>query len=402
MKNIIAFTVTAAFAASALAQDKPAAQPAPSWQQGKPAAQAESTLHPFAPHMTGRSAKDLPLDKLKVPAGFKVEVWAEGIPEARSLALGDKGTVFVSNRNAKNVYAVVTKDGKREVKTVLTGLDSPNGIVFSKGTLYVAERGRITRHDGIEGKLDSPGEGKVVVDNLDPNRQAGHFWKYLTMGPDGKLYFNVGAPGNIVLPTYKEASIMRVDPGKGILETVAVGVRNSVGMDFNPKTKDLWFTNHARDWLGDDSPNDTLHRVSTKGAVPNFGYPFCHQGEMADPEFGGSRSCKEFDKPFMKLGAHIAPLGMRFYTGKMFPEKYQNAIFLTRHGPWNRTEKFAADVVAIFIDAKGNAKMEPFLTGLVENNGYLGRPADVHVMKDGSLLVSDDHNGAIYRVTYGK
>src|SRR3954465_9278248 len=239
MTKTLTLAVAALFAGAALAQDKPAAAPAPSWQQGKPAALAESTLHPFAPHMTGRPSSELPLDKLKVPAGFKVEVWAEGIPEARSLALGDKGTVFVSNRNAKSVYAVLDKGGKREVKTLFTGLDAPNGIAFSKGTLYVAERGRITRHDGIESKLDSPGEGKVVVDNLDPNRAAGHFWKFLAMGPDGKLYFNIGAPGNIVMPSYMEASIMRVDPAKGVLETVALGVRNSVGMDFNPKTKEL-------------------------------------------------------------------------------------------------------------------------------------------------------------------
>src|SRR5260221_5015464 len=176
MKRTIPFAVAAAFAVSALAQDKPAAAPPPSWQQGKPPAMGESTLHPFAPHMTGRPAKDLPVSSLKVPKGFKVEVWADGIPEARSLALGDNGTLFVSNRNAKSVYAVVDSGGKREVKTILKGLDAPNGIVYNKGTLYVAERGRITRYDGIEGKLDNPGEGKVVIDNLDPDRQPGHFW----------------------------------------------------------------------------------------------------------------------------------------------------------------------------------------------------------------------------------
>src|SRR3954468_17694649 len=255
MKNVIAAFVAAAFAASAFAQDKPAAAPPPSWQQGKSAAQAESTLHPFAPHMTGRSAKDLPVNTLKVPAGFKVEVWADGIPEARSLALGDKGTVFVSNRNAKSVYAVTDKGGKREVKTIVKAQDSPHGVVVSMGALFVAERGKITRYDGIEGKVDIP-EGKTVVENLDPSRAAGHFWKYLAMGPDGKLYFNIGAPGNIVLPNYQQAAIMRVDPDKGILETVALGVRNSVGFDWHPKTKELWFTNHARDWLGDDSPHD--------------------------------------------------------------------------------------------------------------------------------------------------
>src|SRR5262245_38449890 len=208
-------------AATALAQqpaDKPAEKPAagptppPAWEQRRSAEQKKSPLHPFAPHLTGRQAAELPVNTLKVPPGFKVELWVDGVPEARSLALGDKGTVFVSNRNAKSVYAIVDRGGKREVKTLLSGLNAPNGITFSKGTLYVAERGRITRYDGIEGRLDSPGEGKVVIDNLDPTNQPGHFWKFLALGPDGKLYFNIGAPGNIVMPTYMQATIMRVDP----------------------------------------------------------------------------------------------------------------------------------------------------------------------------------------------
>src|SRR5258706_3054592 len=401
MRSTIAFAIAAAFAVPALAQQAPP----PSWQQGKPAALSESTLHPFAPHLTGRAAKDLPVNTLKVPKGFKVEVWADGIPEARSMAMGDKGTLFVSNRNAKNVYAVVSKGGSREVKTLLTGLDAPNGLVFSKGTLYVAERGRITRYDGIEDKLDSPGTGKVVVDNLDPSRAPGHFWKYLVMGPDGKLYFNIGAPGNIVLPNYTQATITRVDPAKGVLETVAMGVRNSVGMDFNPKTKELWFTNHARDWLGDDSPNDTLHRVSGK-TVPHFGYPFCHQGDTLDPEYGKNRSCAEFAKPMLKLGAHIAPLGMRFYTGKMFPAEYQNNIFIAMHGSWNRETKQGYNVMRVKLDEKGNPKMQPFVEGFLTDEKadppMWGRPVDLLVMKDGSMLFSDDYNGIIYRVSYGK
>ena len=405
--KLIATLVAAAFAAPAFAQNKPEATPAPSWQGGRPASMAESTLHPFAPHMTGRPAKELPLNTLKVPAGFKVEAWVDGIPEARSLALGDKGTVFVSNRNAKNVYAVTNQGGKREVKTVLKGLDAPNGIVFNKGTLYVAERGRITRYDGIESKLDSPGEGKVVVDNLDPNRQPGHFWKYLAMGPDGKLYFNIGAPGNIVMPSYNEASIMRVDPNKGTLEQVARGVRNSVGIAFNPKNKDVWFTNHGRDWQGNDLPNDTLHRVPIKSAVPNFGYPFCHQGNVLDPDFGKNRSCDEFAKPAQLLGAHIAPLGLKFYDGKMFPAEYQGNIFIAMHGSWNRETKQGYNVMRIKLDEKGNAsKPEPFLTGFLQDEKadppMWGRPVDVLVLKDGSMLVSDDYNGIIYRVTYGK
>jgi glucose/arabinose dehydrogenase len=405
MNRVVAAAIAAAFAVPVMAQDKPAAAPPPSWQQGKPPALSESTLHPFAPHLTGRSAKELPVNTLKVPAGFKVEVWAEGIPEARSLALGDKGTVFVSNRLSKSVYAVVDKGGKREVKTLFTGLDAPNGIAFNKGTLYVAERGRITRHDGIEGKLDSPGEGKVVVDNLDPSRAPGHFWKFLAMGPDGKLYFNIGAPGNIVMPNYTQASIMRVDPAKGVLETVARGVRNSVGFDWHPKTKELWFTNHGRDWLGDDSPNDTLHRVAAK-TVPNFGYPFCHQGDTLDPEYGKNRSCAEFDKPALKLGAHIAPLGMRFYTGKMFPAEYQNNAFIAMHGSWNRTTKQGYNVMRVTFDEKGQPKMQPFVTGFMTDEKadppMWGRPVDLLVMKDGSLLFSDDYNGILYRVTYSK
>ena len=186
--------------------------------------------------------------------------------------------------------------------------------------------------------------------------------------------------------------------GSGV-ETVVRGMRNTVGFDFHPVTKELWFGDNQRDWLSEDMPLDELNRVTQPGKQ-HFGYPYCHSGIMVDPQFGWGKDCKSYSKPALLIGAHSAPLGMRFYAGKMFPAKYQNAIFLARHGPWNRTQKYAADVVAVFIDAKGNARMEPFLTGLVENNGYLGRPADVMVMKDGSLLVSDDHNGAIYRITY--
>ncbi|HWI78288.1 MAG TPA: PQQ-dependent sugar dehydrogenase, partial [Ramlibacter sp.] len=260
--------VALGFAAAAIAQQPPpgaATAPPPSWKQGMAAEHEKSTLHPFAPHLTGRAATELAVSKLRVPTGFKVEVWAEGVPEARSLALGDKGTVFVSNRNLSNVYAIVDQGGKREVKTVLKGLKAPNGIVFDKGTLYVAERHRITRYDGIEDHLDNPGEPKVVVDNLDPTNQPGHFWKYLAMGPDGKLYFNIGSPQNITMPTYNEAAIMRVDPRTGVLETYAQGVRNSVGMDFHPKTHQLWFTEHGRDWMGNDMPSDELNVAKTKG-----------------------------------------------------------------------------------------------------------------------------------------
>jgi glucose/arabinose dehydrogenase len=396
-----AAAVAVAFAAPAPAQDK---APPPAWHQGKPPAMTESTLHPFAPHMTGRSAKELPLEKLKVPEGFTVEVWADGIAEARSLALGDKGTVFVSNRNGKNVYAVLDKDGNREVKTVLKGLNSPNGIVFSKGTLYVAERDRITRYDGLESRLDNPPEGKVVADNLDPDKQPGHFWKFLAMGPDGKLYFNHGSPQNITMPTYIQAAILRVDPKSGVVENFAQGVRNSVGFDWDPKTKHLWFTEHGRDWLGDDMPSDELN-VATR-AGQHFGFPYCHQGDTLDPEYGKNRSCKEFTPPALKLGGHVAPLGMLFYTGKMFPAAYQGSIFIAEHGSWNRTSKQGYQVMRVVVNGDKVAKSEPFLTGfLVDEKAdppMWGRPVDVMVMKDGALLVSDDYNGILYRISYRK
>ncbi len=389
------------------AQPAPAAPPAPapSWQQGRSAAHDASPLHPIAPILTGRAAAELAVNTLKVPAGFKVEVWADGVPEARSLALGDKGTVFVGNRNLKDVYAIVDNNGKREVKKVLKGLNSPNGVAFSKGTLYVAERNRITAYEGIESKLDNPPAARVVIDNLDPSNQAGHFWKFLAMGPDGKLYFNIGAPGNIVMPAYYQASVNRVDPQTGVMERVAQGVRNSVGFDWNPKTNQLWFTNHGRDWVSDDMPNDTLHRVSARGM--NFGYPYCHQGDFLDPEFGKGRSCKEFDTPVAKLGPHIAPLGMRFYTGTMFPAEYRNNIFIAMHGSWNKTSKIGYNVTRVVLNDKGGiAKMEPFLEGFLTDPKadppMWGRPVDVLVMRDGAMLVSDDYNGIIYRVSYKK
>ena len=395
--------LTSAVLAQQAAPAAPAAPP-PAWKQGMQSAQSDSPLHPFAPHLTGRPSSDLPINKLKVPPGFKVEVWAEGAAEARSLALGDKGTVFVSNRNLSNVYAIVDRNGKREVKTVLKGLNSPNGIVFDKGTLYVAERHRITRYDGIEDKLENPPSPVVVIDNLDPAKQPGHFWKYLAMGPDGKLYFNVGSPQNVTMPTYMQAAIVRVDPKTGVLEDYAQGVRNSVGMAFHPKTKQLWFTEHGRDWISDDTPSDELNVVSRKGE--HFGFPYCHQGDFPDPEFGKGRSCAEFTPPKLKLGAHVAPLGMQFYTGKMFPASYQNSIFIAQHGSWNRTVKQGYNVVRVTVDARGKAKSEPFLEGFMTDEKadppMWGRPVDVLQMPDGALLVSDDYNGIIYRVSYKK
>ena len=404
MINLLSAAGAVVAAATAFAQAPAPAPAAPPWQQGRSADDAKSALHPFAPHLTGRPAKELPVNKLKVPAGFKIEVWADDAPEARSLALGDKGTVFVSNRNLSNVYAIVDKGGKREVKTILKGMKSPNGIVFKDGTLYVAERHRITRYDGIEDALDNPPTAKVVIDNLDPNSQPGHFWKYLAMGPDGKLYFNIGSPQNITMPTAMEAAIVRVDPKTGVLESYALGVRNSVGMDWHPVTQKLWFTDHGRDWLGDEFPHDELNVVSQKGE--HFGFPYCHQGDMLDSEYGKNRTCAEFTPPVAKLGAHIAPLGMKFYTGSMFPAEYKNSILIAQHGSWNRSTKQGYNLVRASLDSSGKATLHPFVDGFLENEKadppMWGRPVDVLQMKDGSILFSDDYNGIIYRVSYAK
>lgn len=371
----------------------------PFWAKGRPKADTAMKMAPVPAFPVPTAADKLPVAKMKVPPGFKVEVWASDILDARGLRQGDKGTVFVSSLFvAGKVYAVVDKGDKREVKTIAEKLFLPNGIEFHKGSLYVATPKDITRYDDIENKLDAPPAPVMVYDKLPGD--VPHGWKFIKLGPDGKLYVPVGAPCNICEFDDRHGKIMRMNLDGSGVEDVAVGVRNSVGFDFDPKDGSLWYTNNGRDWMSEDVPNDSLNHVTKVGQ--NFGFPFCHQGNMADPEFGWGKDCKQFTQPVLLTGPHAGTLGMRFYTGKMFPAKYRNAIFIARHGPWNRTQKYAADIVVAWPDGKGGiAKMEPFLTGLVENNEYLGRPVDVMVMKDGSLLVSDDHNGAIYRVSYG-
>ena len=367
----------------------------PSWAQGRRPEQESSTLAPHPPGLTALAANELPTSRIKVPAGFTVSVYASGAPNARSMTFGKDGTLYVGTRFPGSVYAVSPSG---EVKTIAKGLHRANGVAYKDGTLYVAELSRIIAFRNIDGHLDGA-KYDVVFDNL-PKDEA-HGWKFMKLGPDGKLYFQIGAPGNIVMPPYTHAQVVRLDPDKKVLETMAYGVRNSVGMDFHPVTKELWFTNNGRDWVSDDMPNDTLHRVTHKGM--NFGYPFCHQGALLDDEFGKGRSCDEFDKPAYKLGPHVAALGMRFYTGTQFPAEYRNNIFIAEHGSWNRTKKSGYGVYRVVLDAKGNVtKYEPFATGWLQGDQFWGRPADVQVAPDGSLLVSDDVAGAIFRISYKK
>ena len=379
----------------------PAAAPAvpPTWAQGRSAEQEAANLSPHPPGLSSLPAAEIPLDKIKLPPGFEISLYASGIPNARSMVFGKNGTLFVGTRFVGNVYAVVEKDGKRETKIIANGLHRPNGVAFKNGSLYVAELSRIIRYDNIEANLDNPPKPVVVFDALPKDEP--HGWKFMTLGPDGWLYFQIGAPGNIVMPPATHAQIVRVDPEKGVMETVVAGVRNSVGMAFHPVSKQLWFTNNGRDWVNEDMPNDTLHHVSRKGM--NFGYPFCHQGDFLDPEYGKGRSCREFDAPDLKLGPHVAALGMRFYTGTQFPAAYKNNIFIAEHGSWNKVKKSGYNISRVVLDAKGKVvKYEPFATGFLQGETFWGRPADVQVMKDGSLLVSDDVAGAIYKISYKK
>jgi glucose/arabinose dehydrogenase len=374
-----------------------AAEPPPPWKQGQSAGAAESTLAPIAPPPLPTAADKLPLDKLMVKPGFKIEIYAAGVPNARTLRLGDKGTVFVSSRLQDKVHAVVTKDGKHEVKVIASGLHRPNGIALHKGTLYIAELSQISKIEKIEDNLDNPPKPTVILDGLP--KEEPHGWKYLTVGPDERLYFQVGAPCNICLPSERHGKIYRVGlDGKG-LEVYASGIRQIVGMDWHPTLKQLYFSENSRDWLSEDVPEDKLNRVTRPGQ-DNFGYPYCHQGNFTDPEFGWGRSCSEFTKPLTLLGPHSAALGLKFYTGNGLGNEYRNVIFLARHGSWNRTVKVGGDVVVIRLNDDGTFRsMEPFMTGFIQNNNYIGRPVDVLPMKDGSLLVSDDFNGAVYRVS---
>ena len=374
----------------------------PYWAQGRPPTDAALQITPVAAPPVPTPADQLPLAKMKLPRGFQVEVWASGLLDARGLRQGDRGTVFVSTMSvAGKIYAVTDPGepgGPRAVRTIADGLSMPNGIEFYKGSLFVATPQKILRYDRIESQLDAPPAPVTVYDGMPAGPANGA--RFLRIGPDGKLYVSIGAPCNVCEPGPDAARIVRMNPDGSGVETVARGVRNSVGFDFDPTTGDLWFTSNGRDWLSEDLPNDTLNHVAFPGRQ-DFGFPYCDQGDIADPIYGWGRRCSDYAQPAQLMGPHAGVLGMRFYTGKMFPPAYQGAIFIARHGPWNRTQKYGADIVVAWPDANGGiSRMEPFLTGLVEDNRYLGRPVDLLVLKDGSLLVSDDFNGAVYRISY--
>ena len=347
----------------------------------------------------GSTAGPLPLDTITLPPGFEIDVYAGNVTGARSMTLSPNGTLFVGSRGAGNVYAIPDRDGDGRgdaVITIASGLDSPNGVAFRNGSLYVAEIGRILRYDDIETNLENPPEAAVVSDAF-PD-EASHGWKFIAFGPDGNLYVPVGAPCNVCDPEDERfAAIHRMNPDGTNLEIYARGIRNTVGFDWHPETGELWFTDNGRDWLGDDIPPDELNRAPESGM--HFGFPYCHGAAIPDPEFGEEQSCAEFTPPEQELGPHVAALGMRFYDGGQFPEEYQNRIFIAEHGSWNRAEPIGYRVTMVTLENGTPVSYEVFAEGWLQGGDAWGRPVDVEVANDGSLLVSDDRANAVYRIT---
>lgn len=335
---------------------------------------------------------------LKVPPGFSIEVFADEVPNARSMALGDKGTLFVGTRSDGRVFALSDQDGDgrpERRRTLARGLDMPNGIAFRDGALYVAESGRILRFDNIESRLDSPPEPVIVAEI---QAYGHHGWRYMGFGPDGRMYVAMGAPCNVCDPKDLGSIIsMRADGSDRRIH--ARGVRNSVGFTWHPQTGDLWFTDNGRDWLGDDIPPDELNRADRAGL--HFGFPYCHGGDIADPDFGGEKACADFVPPVQRLGPHVAALGVRFYTGDKFPAAYRNQIFIAEHGSWNRSERIGYRVSLVRLEGDKAVSYESFAKGWLAAGAVSGRPVDLLVMPDGALLVSDDKGDKIYRIRYG-
>jgi glucose/arabinose dehydrogenase len=339
------------------------------------------------------------LDKLTLPKGFHIAVYSDQVPNARELAVGAKGTVFVGSNDAGKVYALTDANGDgvaERVRVIASGLQLPVGVAFKNGDLYVSAVSKILVLRDIENHLDDPPAPELVNGSFPT--ETHHGWKFIAFGPDGKLYVPIGAPCNVCDRGKAYAKITRMNADGSGLEDVAYGIRNSVGFDWQPGTQHLWFTSNGRDLMGDDMPSDTLNEVTRSGQ--DFGFPYCHQGDTLDPEFGRGKRCSDYRAPALRLGPHVASLGMRFYTGKQFPAAYHGAAIIAEHGSWNRTKKSGYRVMTVRLKGSQVLSYEPLITGFMQDEKAWGRPADVQMLPDGSLLVSDDLAGAVYRVTY--
>jgi glucose/arabinose dehydrogenase len=372
------------------------------WRGGE--TEEQHGLTPVSSPPTPASEADLKalIQRVKLPQGFTMSVYQQGVQDARQMALGAKGTLFVGAFEIGKVRAI-TKD--HQVKTILTGQNMPTGIGFKDGSLYVIEITKISRYDNIEDNLDNPPKPVIVYQDM-PNYPP-HGWKYFGLGPDNKLYVAFGPPCNVCNLPFTNFGYRRINLDGSHAEPVVWGIRNSVGMDFDPRTGDLWFSENSRDWLGDDKPSDRLGHVKlTHGAiieVPNYGYPYCHPGKIPDPKYGEGEDCSKYAQGALDLGPHMAPLGMKFYTGKQFPAEYQNNIFIAEHGSWNRHTKNGYRIVRVVANTDGTVtKNEVFADGFADAaaNQVYGRPDDILNMPDGSLLVADDYAGAVYQIAY--
>ena len=368
----------------------------------------------FAPGLTdsGRSGAQQPnrqTPRWVVPSGFQIDVYAENVENARSMALGPQGTVFVGSQRAGKVHAVIDRNGDHRADRVVliaSGLDWPNGVAMRSGALYVATKSRLLRFDDIELRIDSPPAPVIVRDSL-PNPTDGHTWKFIAFGPDDLLYMSVGAPCNVCQDPPMVSTILRMKPDGSNLEVFADGVRNSMGFDWHPTTRELWFTDNGRDGLGDDVPSDELN-VAWKPGL-HFGFPFCHQGDVSDPQFGAQRACSTTEPPALKPGAHVAALGFTFYTGNMFPASYRNAVIVAEHGSWNRSVPTGYRVMVARTEGRRVTSYEPLVQGFQRSGApggweatrsAFGRPVDVLDMPDGSVLISDDVGNRLLRVSY--
>lgn len=343
------------------------------------------------------TATDKVVENVRLPTGFKFEVYADNVAGARSMALGTGGTLFVGTRTG-SLFAISGSpgaDGKPKVRKLSDKLNLPNGVAFRDGALYVAEVNRILRYDAIESTLDNPPQPRVVRDDLPRDRH--HGWRYIAFGPDGKLYVPIGAPCNVCNEP-KYAVITRMNPDGSDHEVFARGIRNTVGFTWHPLTKELWFTDNGRDFLGDNQPPCELNRAPRPGL--DFGFPYCHGKDLKDPEFGSLGECTRMTAPVQALGAHVAPLAVKFYTGTVFPESYRNQVFIAEHGSWNRSEKSGYRITLVKLEGDQAVSYQPFASGFNRGNEVYGRPVDLLVLNDGSMLVSDDTAGAIYRISY--
>ena len=398
---LLAACQTAPPMATATPTATPAAAAPPAWQQGRLPEQAGSTLAPLAGKLTATPASEIPLQNYKLPPGFKAEIWATGVPGARAMARAENGKIYIGTRGIGRVYELTDNGSARTSRVVVDKLVQPSGVAYANGALYVMAIDKVLRYDGI---ATNPGVAPVdmtAVFKL-PVEQH-HNWKFIAFGPDGKLYVPFGAPCNICEPAAEYAQIRRYNADGSGMEVIARGVRNTQGFAWHPESKEMWFTDHGRDWMGDDGPPDELNRMAKVGA--NFGFPYCHANGMTDRDFPKAGACDGVTLPVQTMGPHAAVMGVHFYTGSMFPAEYRNAMFVARKGSWNRTQKFGYDVVIVRTDAQGNnPRIQPFMTGFLDssNDSFSGRPTYMLQLPDGSLLISDEQLGAIYRISYAR